>query len=711
MQLDRKRNSLLAASLAAALVIAPMGYLAANNKNEKKKDGKSALAQMDASKKAVHALNRLTFGPRPGEVEKVAQLGVERWIEQQLNPEKIDDSALLAKLDPFRTLKMDSRELVENFPPPQVLKAISEGRMDMPSDPKKKAVYEAQLAAYKARVEGRAQNPGNGDKDNNDANAQDMRPAEMTDDAARQKRSEERRKMLPSIMALMQKTPQERVLAIMKMEPNERRQIVQLMTPAERERLTTYLTPDEREMLRAIASPQGAITNELIQAKLLHAIYSERQLEEVMADFWYNHFNVFIGKGADRYLTTAYERDTIRKHALGKFEDLLVATAKDPAMLFYLDNFQSVGPNSMAGKRSGQARGPIAQRMQDRRRNRPNNQAANNRMANDQQPMMADDPAAQMPVKRGLNENYARELMELHTLGVEGGYTQQDIVEVAKVFSGWTVRQPRQGGDFEFNDRIHEPGAKTVLGQKIGEGGESEGRKVLHMLATHPSTAKFISRKLAMRFVADNPPPSLIDNMAATFLKSNGDIKQVLRTLFQSPEFWAQDSYRAKVKTPLEFVVSAVRVTGTEVRNPMALAQTLNKLGMPLYGAQPPTGYSMKADAWVNSAALLNRMNFALGLANGQMRGLEVQRKRIMSTPVAMPNAQDTDLEMLSKSLLAGDVSKQTLETIRKQLAEPQAQQVSTSADDMPMQRPRAPGESLGVVAGLLLGSPEFQRR
>ncbi|HUR36196.1 MAG TPA: DUF1800 family protein [Terriglobales bacterium] len=690
----------------AALVIAPLGYLAANDKDNKKKSSKTAVVRMDGSKKAVHALNRLTFGPRPGEVEKVAQMGVDRWIEQQLNPEKIDDSALQAKLDPLRTLKMDSRELVENFPPPQVLKAIAEGRMEMPRDPKKKAVYEAQVAAYKARLENRAKNG-----DNNDVNPQEARPADMNEDSAQEKRREERRKMLPSIMALMQKTPEQRVEAIMKMEPNERRQFVQLMTPAERERLTTYLRPEEREMLQAIASPQGAITNELIQAKLLRAIYSERQLEEVMADFWFNHFNVFIGKGADRYLVPAYERDTIRKHALGKFEDLLVATAKDPAMLFYLDNFQSVGPNSMAGKRSGQPRGPVAQRLQDQRRNRRNQPNANNRMPNDQQPMMLEDPSLQLPVKRGLNENYARELMELHTLGVEGGYTQQDIVEVAKVFTGWTVRQPRQGGDFDYNDRIHEPGSKVVLGQKIDEAGESEGRKVLHMLAAHPSTAKFISRKLAMRFVADNPSQALVDNLAATFLKSNGDIKQVLRTLFQSPDFWAQDSYRAKVKTPLEFVVSAVRVTGTEVRNPLPLAQTLNKLGMPLYGAQPPTGYSMKAEAWVNSAALLNRMNFALGLAGGQVRGLEVQPQRV----IAMNAAGDSEaaLEAMSKSLLAGDVSKQTTETIRKQMAEPQYQAASAqvNGDEMAMARPRAAGEKLGVIAGLILGSPEFQRR
>ncbi len=301
--------------------------------------------------------------------------------------------------------------------------------------------------------------------------------------------------------------------------------------------------------------------------------------------------------------------------------------------------------------------------------------------------------------------------MELHTLGVDGGYTQKDIVEVAKVFTGWTVRQPRQGGDFDFVERIHEPGAKMVLGQKIEEDGVGEGRKVLHLLATHPATAKFISKKLAMRFVADDPPAALVDRMAGTFLKSNGDVKQVLRTLFQSPEFWAQDSFRAKVKTPLEFVVSAVRVTGAEVRNPQALVQTLNKLGMPLYGAQPPTGYSMKASAWVNSAALLNRMNFALALAGGQLRGVNVSAERALGGEQS-PTDSDAALEVMAKTLVAGDISKQTLGTIRKQMAEPQYQQgKSAGSDEMPMVAPRRPGERLGVVAGLILGSPEFQRR
>ena len=316
-----------------------------------------------------------------------------------------------------------------------------------------------------------------------------------------------------------------------------------------------------------------------------------------MTDFWFNHFNVFIGKGADRYLLTSYERDVIRPHALGKFEDLLVATAQSPAMLFYLDNWLSVGPNS-----------DVANGIPKRKQ-----------LQLAQAASITADQCSQAKGKRnGLNENYGRELMELHTLGVNGGYTQKDVTEVARVFTGWTLKQPRQGGGFTFEERMHEPGDKIVLGHRIKPKGEKEGREVLHLLAHNPSTAKFICTKLAMRFVSDDPPPALVDRMAQTFLKKDGDIREVLKTMLHSPEFWAPEAYRAKVKTPLEFVVSAVRASGAEVNDAMPLARQLQNMGMPLYGMQPPTGYSMKADAWVNSSALLGRMNFALALTTGK---------------------------------------------------------------------------------------------
>jgi uncharacterized protein (DUF1800 family) len=348
--------------------------------------------------------------------------------------------------------------------------------------------------------------------------------------------------------------------------------------------------------------------------------------------------------------------------------------------------------------------GRFGQNRQNRRQNRGifggvfgggnnNNNRPNNNQTKGQQP------------KRGLNENYARELMELHTLGVDGGYTQADVTEVAKVFTGWTVRQPQQGGNFEFNEKLHEPGDKKVLGKKIKEGGQNEGKKVLEMLASSPSTAHFISKKLAMRFVSDDPPPSLVDAMATTFLKTDGDIKQVLRTMFKSPEFWAPEAYRAKVKTPLEFVVSAVRATGTNVDNAQPLAQQLQKMGMPLYGMQPPTGYKMTADAWVNSAALLNRMNFGLALASGRMRGLGVNKDSILrdSPP---PNDANTAVSAISNVLLAGDISQQTRDTIIKQLDDPQLNPRPNTGASAQLR-----DADLGIIAGLVLGSPEFQRR
>jgi uncharacterized protein (DUF1800 family) len=312
----------------------------------------------------------------------------------------------------------------------------------------------------------------------------------------------------------------------------------------------------------------------------------------------------------------------------------------------------------------------------------------------------------QQQQRRGLNENYARELMELHTLGVNGGYTQKDVTEVARVFTGWTIRQPRLGGGFEYNGRMHEPGDKTVLGQKISENGKQEGAQVLKLLARHPSTARFISTKLAQRFVSDEPPAALVERMAASFQKSGGNTKEVLRTLFRSPEFWAPEAYRAKVKTPLEFVASAVRATGADVTNAMTLVGTMNRLGMPLYAAQPPTGYSMKAEAWVNSAALLNRMNFALGLGSGRLPGITLDAQQLLGSRPA-PHNSEMALAALEQSLLAGDVSRETHDTIRKQLSDPK---ITGPQGAEPGGSP-ASQTGPGVVAGLLLGSPEFQRR
>jgi uncharacterized protein (DUF1800 family) len=409
---------------------------------------------------------------------------------------------------------------------------------------------------------------------------------------------------------------------------------------------------------------------------------------------------------------------------MGKFKDLLFATAKSPAMLFYLDNWQSVGPDSEFAKNGPERRGnqQFGQRS-NRRRYQPypgNGRMGRNRYPYPGQPgyppyatpptgnqdQMAQQRRQQQQQQQnrrsGLNENYARELMELHTLGVNGGYTQKDVTEVARVFTGWTIKQPRQGGGFDFEGRMHEPGDKVVLGQTIQNGGEGEGKKVLEMLARNPATAKFISTKLAQRFVSDAPPPALVDRMAQTFLKTDGDIREVLRTLFKSPEFWAPEAYRVKVKTPLEFVTSAVRATGVDVQNALPLVQALNRMGMPPYGMQPPTGYSMKAEAWVNSNALLSRMNFALALGGGRMPGVKFDPQTVLRG-APPPEKSDAALALLENALLSGDLSKQTHDTIKKQLDDPQ---VTGRLLDDPQRTP-----NLGVIAGLLLGSPEFQRR
>ena len=627
----------------------------------KKKDKHaSAIPQMDDQKQAVHALNRLTFGPRPGDVDHVLAIGLDKWIDQQIHPEKIDDSALDARLSPFRTLRMDTREIVQNFPSEQMIKAVADGKQSLPSDPLKRAVYRAQLDRYQDKEDRKQQTAVAG-------------PDKVAEDE-RTRRQQERDEANKNVEELLDLPPDQRMKAVLKMSPEEQRVMTNSLQGDKRDEFLDGMNPRQRETIDALNSPQQVVANELVEGKLLRAIYSDRQLQEVMTDFWFNHFNVFIGKGADRYLLTSYERDVIRPRALGKFEDLLVATAQSPAMLFYLDNWLSVGPNSDVAN-------GIPKQANNQSRQRIRNKAQTNQSKGK---------------RNGLNENYGRELMELHTLGVNGGYTQQDVTEVARVFTGWTLKQPKQGGGFTFEERTHEPGDKMVLGHRIKPKGEKEGLEVLHILARNPATARFICTKLAVRFVSDEPPQPLVDRMAQTFLKKDGNIREVLKTMLDSPEFWAPDAYRAKVKTPLEFVVSAVRASRAEVTDAMPIARQLQNMGMQLYGAQPPTGYSMKADAWVNSSALLGRMNFALALTSGKVKGVQVNQFTAQKDP-------QQALAVLENSLLAGDVSKQTHDVISARL---QDSNISHRKLDDPA---RPPNTSL--IAGLLLGSPEFQRR
>src|SRR5664280_386097 len=646
---------------------------------------------LNEQKRALHALDRLTFGPRPGDVQSVAAMGVDKWIEQQLHPEKIDDSAMQARLASYRTLQMNSREMLLNFPPDPVINLMQAGKLPMPGDPYRHAIYVAAIDRMQQRQAQKhnvpAANAGTGDQKNVPS------PVSL-------QRQQDRHDAHSIVDDLVLLPPDQRMQHILNLPVTQQRDLTQGLPLEKRQALLAGFSPEQRETVLALNNPQGVVNSEVQSAKLLRAVYSDRQLEEVLTDFWFNHFNVFIGKGADNYLVTSYERDVIRPHVLGKFKDLLVATAQSPAMLFYLDNWQSEGPDSDAARgvpdhahaaQTARMNGPLGPRRwpgypgphppQQQRPNPQNKQA---------------QPSG------GLNENYARELMELHTLGVNGGYTQQDVTQVARVFTGWTIDQPFQGGGFVFRPRLHEPGSKTVLGHTIKEDGEKEGMQVLEMLAHNPCTARFVSTELAQRFVSDNPPQSLIDAMSKTYLKTDGDIREVLRTMFGSPQFWVPEVYRARVKTPFEFVVSSLRATQVDIADPQALLGTLNRMGMPLYGAQPPTGYSTKADVWVNSAALLDRMNFGLALSTNRLPGTSFNLAQLTNkaaTSDADPYQVQLDLE---QTLLSGDVSKQTHQTIEAKIVSPEV--VAQFANpNRPM--------NVNVIAGLLLGSPEFQRK
>ncbi len=698
--------------------------------------------EIQGQERALHALNRFTFGPRPGDVAAVQAIGVKRWFEQQLNPSSIDDSALEARLAMFPAMKMEQAELVRRYPSPVVLRQMIARNTPLPSDPVEHAIYADGIAFYKAAKAKQEAKKAEDGKAAGDA----MMSPEMAKSAEglKEKTALPGDDVDPSVPAMatheeqfysgleavkiINLPPDERMRRILAMPPTELIAFRRSLSRAELAAAAEGLTPIQRETLAALQGSPRMIGAELLQSRMLRDIYSERQLEAVMTDFWLNHFNVYIRKNQNEpYMLPAYERETVRPNALGKFEDLLVATAKSPAMLMYLDNWQSIGPDSQAAKNGG-------------------------RFAR-----FAQNPQVKQALKdRGLNENYARELMELHTLGVQcevsadrpvamldkacgQGYTQQDVTQVAKVLTGWTIDQPFRSGGYQFEPRRHEPGSKTVMGKTIGECGEREGLQVLHMLATSPATARFISTKLAVRFVSDTPPPALVDRMAKAFVASNGDIKTVLRAMFDSPEFWSPEVYRAKVKTPEEFVVSAVRASGAEVKNAIPLVQALDKLGMPLYGMQTPNGYSWMAESWVNTGDLVSRMNFALGLSSDRIPGVQTDWTRLLGEtkagmePVTLSTgtaneasaAKEAKLEM---ALLGQAVSDRTRETVLQQFQdqamqqqavkdfsikpnefEPMAQ-VLNPAMVRPRNRPPLDREA-AMMAGLLLGSPEFQRR
>ena len=376
----------------------------------------------------------------------------------------------------------------------------------------------------------------------------------------------------------------------------------------------------------ATRDPQQPL-RELQQAKLLRAIFSEKQLQEVMVDFWFNHFNVFGQKDVERWLLTPYERDVIRPHALGRFKDLLTAVAQSPAMLFYLDNFMS------------QMEQPAPPQKFD-----------------------ADGNPLPQPRRPGLNENYAREIMELHTLGVDGGYTQKDVIEVARCLTGWTIG-PRGNMGFAFRPRIHDRGEKIVLGTRIAPGGGIEdGLRVLDILSKHPSTARFISRKLCQRFVADEPPATLVDRVAEKFTATGGDIREVVRAILTSPEFFSPKYYRNKVKSPLDLVASTIRATGASTDGAGPLIQAVARMGAPLYLCQPPTGYDENSAEWLSSATLLERMNFAVALVSARINGTRVDVSRF--APSGAANDPNRIIDQFLAALVHSEVSPGTRENL-----------------------------------------------
>ena len=524
-----------------------------------------ALTPQDSS---FHALNRLAYGPRPGDVRRVAADGVMRWIDHQLSPDEIDDHRLAERERQFQILDYDRRDL-----------------------------------------------------------------AAMYTQAQRERRE---RKLAADTMA-------------------------------------------DKDGASPIAQRGRRLAGEFAELAVVRAALSERQLYEIMVDFWTNHFNVYVAKGADRFLTPDYIEHTIRPRAMGKFADLLIAVARSPAMLFYLDNWESVAPGSVppatlrvrATPIFGRRLGPFGP-MRD-----PARQDSMRRRAFEGMP-------------KGINENYARELLELHTLGVDGGYTQQDVIDVARIFTGWSIERPQQGGDFEFHDWAHDRGEKQVLGVRFQAGqGMDEGVRLLKMLAGLPATMHHVSWKLCQRFVRDDPPDGCVDEAVAAWRRSSGDVREVLRAIFHGPDFWAPDKVRAKVKTPLEFVVSAARVVSAEPDTSPRLAQVVARLGEPLYLHVAPDGYSEREAAWVNSGALLDRMNAAVALAAGKLPGVTV----VLDSIVGVGDA-DQVIGEVNEKILGGAMSENTKQVLGRELA---------GISD--------PIQARALAVGLALGGPEFQRQ
>jgi uncharacterized protein (DUF1800 family) len=520
--------------------------------------------------------------------------------------------------------------------------AVARGRQLLPDDPEQRATVQSLVRQYQERKAL--------------SNGADPSTADLTDDSDLHLKSPLSIVLTnQQIETLRNGSPEYRRLLLASISVGHYQALVWALRRNQRRLLAPLAPPELRRQLMLAVNPQIVVASDLTEGKILRAVYSTHQLQELLVDFWFNHFNVFLDKGADHYLVPSYERDAIRPRVFGKFYDLLLATAESPAMLFYLDNWQSVG---------------------------------------------ADSPRARDGKNQhGLNENYGRELLELHTLGVDGGYTQQDVIEVARCFTGWTIANPRRSGEFEYNDRMHDKGRKIVLGHVIpAGGGMNDGLEVLNLLAHHPATAHSISLQLAKRFVADDPPPALVERMSRTFLAKDGDLREVMRTMINSSEFWSMGAYQAKVKTPFEMVVSAIRASPASLDSAFALGNEIQKLGEPLYRKIEPTGYSSANAEWMSSGSLLERMNFAIALAHNRVPGVR------LDTATWQSEAQGDPMQ-IAHTLLDADPSAPTRKAIQKAIDNPDLQnQLAAGAQAGPPQLP-------SLIAGLTLGSPEFQKR
>ena len=665
-------------------------------------------SQLEGDQRILQALNRFTFGPRPGDLERVRAQGLDKWFDGQLHPASIDETDLTTRLARFPAMQWSTQDLMFRIPSNAIIRQASNGTFPVPQNGVLHAVYENAIYRQQVRKDNKeekasaANQPPNAKMPANAA-GNDMTPAPAADTQALRLAAQmdaldndDDASQAAQVLSL---APNQRVLKLTSMQPAEFEAFDKSLRPLQRQALVADLAPAQRETVMDLENPERLMVGELMAERLTRDIYSNAQLEEVMTDFWLNHFNIYLRKNeAMPFYLPSYARDVVRPHALGKFEDLVEAVAHSPAMLVYLDNAESIGPHSLAVER---------EKMAQARR-----------------------PDAQRKAPDGLNENYARELMELHTLGVNGGYTQADVIEAARILTGWTVDKPFRTADFQFNPNRHEPGTKRVMGQKFKDNGEKEGRDLLHFLVTRPATAQFISRELAIRFVSDDPPQALVDRMAKAYMSSGGDIPAVLRALFHSPELWQASDFRAKVKTPLEFVVSAARASNADVQNYEPLINALNQMGMPLYGCIPPTGWDWKESTWVSTGALVDRMNFALNLAASRLPGITVAWSQAIDNMSGAP-AADREESRLETVVLPGGVSDTTRSAALQQFQAQTAQELQNPSRPVRANQPLGQPQAVTInrplakaaqgpsplerqdqmLAGLLIGSPEFQRR